>query len=69
MGAIQFNILTGKYLYFGWNVTYFFSYGSNWQYVIIGSNTDLAPNWWQAPAWSNDDQNFVTFIGHYVSVS
>ena len=37
-----------------------FSYGPSWQYVIIGSNADLAPNWWQAIAWGNDDQHFVT---------
>ena len=32
----------------------FFSYGSNWQHSIIGSDNGLAPNRRQAIIWTND---------------
>ena len=30
------------------------SLGSNWQYIIIGSDNGLAPNRWQGIIWMND---------------
>ena len=45
MRHVQMNVINGKYLYFDWNDREICSYGFNWQYAIIGSGTDLVPNW------------------------
>ena len=36
------------------DISMFFSKGSDQQYASIGSDNDLAPNWWQATIWIND---------------
>ena len=41
-------------IFFVQNPLMFLQYGSNWQYLINGSDNDLVSQGWQAIAWTND---------------
>ena len=59
----QVHVLGREYSRFDSNSTEVGSQGSNWQYVIIGTDYGLSPFWRQSIAWTNDDPAYMRHSG------